>query len=166
MRRSLASLLLLFVAASNARGADDTASVLLYNTHTGERLRVGRYLPSPRALDRFLRSRKARRYTLMDPRLVLAAVTAARAHGRTAVHIISAFRPRALNEAMRLAGHKVARRSRHTSGQALDLRIPGLETRALCRYFDRVHGGGVGCYQGARFVHIDVGPRRRWGFGR
>jgi len=138
------------------------APVVIINSHTGSKLTVTSHLPSPRTLNRFFRCAHDRRYTLMDPRLMLAAVNAARHFGQTRIVIISAFRTRRLNEEMRTKSHKVALRSRHVHGQALDLRILGVDTAVLCEYLRSVHKGGVGCYPRLRFVHVDVGPVRKW----
>lgn len=98
----------------------------------------------------------------MDPRLVFMAIQAAYYFGQSRVEIVSAFRTAILNEAMRAENHHVALRSRHINGQALDLRIPSVDTRLLCGYFKSLEVGGVGCYEKLRFVHIDVGPVRFW----
>lgn len=158
---AVAALMSLLPASASARPAEGT--VTLRNAHTRETLRVpAGTLPSPRKLNGLLRCHVDKRYTLMDPRLVAAAIEAANHfHART-VDIVSAFRTGRRNSAMRQAGHSVARRSRHVHGQALDLRLPGVRVSELCDHFDRTHRGGVGCYPELRFVHIDVGPDRRW----
>ncbi|MCC6748531.1 MAG: YcbK family protein [Deltaproteobacteria bacterium] len=141
----------------------EAGGVLLVNLRTGERLEVAPFpLPPPAALNRFFRCGRDRRYTLMDPRLVLSLLDAAKRLSRRRVEVLSAFRTRGLNEALREAGHKVALRSRHVHGQALDIRLPGVPVTDLCAYFRRYPPGGVGCYHKQGFVHIDVGPVRFW----
>lgn len=153
---------LLLLVAPPAHAAP--GKIIFVHLHSGERLAVDpQALPSPRRLNRFLRCRSARKYTLMDPRLVLAAAHAARHFRRSKVAVLSAFRSAEVNLTLYKKGHKVALRSRHMAGQALDLRIPGVAIDALCRYFRSMKLiGGVGCYRRLNFVHIDVGPRRRW----
>ena len=139
--------------------------VELVNLQSGERLQVpADRIPAPSILNRFLRCAPERRYTFMDPRLVVAAIQAALAHGQ---RVSSGARSRVSarrcsTSRVRIEGRLVALRSRHLAGQALDLRIPGVSTEALCEHFKGIRLGGVGCYLGPRFVHVDVGPVRAW----
>ena len=60
-----------------------------------------------------------------------------------------------------------ARRSQHVHCTAADFYIPGVNKYSLARYMKRLPGrGGVGTYSGNRTVHLDVGPRRSWHWGR
>ncbi len=155
--------LLFQLPCKQGRSEPQASYVVLINIHTREKLKIPHgKIPSPSVLNRFLRCPADKRYTLMDPRLVLKATEAARAFGTTHVKIISAFRTARLNEAMRAEGHQVALKSRHINGQALDLRFPGVKIQEVCAHFKRVKLGGVGCYKRANFVHIDVGPVRSW----
>jgi uncharacterized protein YcbK (DUF882 family) len=157
------ALSLLAVTPSSPAPAARVRSVLFVNLHTGERLRVDPdALPPPNRLNRFLRSHADKRYTLMDPRLVREAARTARRFGKRHVQIISAFRSRHVNTRMYRRGRGVAKRSRHMHGQALDFRVVGLKTKQLCRHLRRRRFGGVGCYHKLRFVHLDVGPVRKW----
>jgi uncharacterized protein YcbK (DUF882 family) len=47
-------------------------------------------------------------------------------------------------------------------GEAIDIRIPGVSTSQLRNIALSLHRGGVGYYPESRFVHVDVGPVRRW----
>lgn len=156
--------LLLFPAVAVVDATARGHAVTLTNIHTRERLqlRPGR-IPSPSVLNRFFRCKRDRKYTLMDPRLVVLAAASARHFGKRKVQVISAFRTSRQNAAMRAEGRNVALRSRHIHGQALDFRVVGVSTRALCRHLRRLRAGGVGCYARARFVHIDFGRARTWG---
>ncbi len=159
MARLLAAWIALLPQAATAR----PAAIDLYYPQTGETLRVAvGHLPAPAVLNRFLRSPRDRRYTLMDPRLVAAALQAARQLGAARVIVVSAFRSREINEEMRASSPGVALRSRHLAGQALDLSLPGVPLQTLCEHFRARRLGGVGCYPTLGFVHIDVGPVRSW----
>lgn len=159
----IARSILFFLLGTQAAWGKPPAHVELVNARTNERLEVrADHLPSPSVINRFFRCAKDRRYTLMDPRLVQGVVVAANRLGARRVVILSAFRTSRYNEERRERGHRVALRSRHIHGQALDLRIPGVPTKRLCRYFREGWRGGVGCYEKPRFIHIDVGPVRTW----
>jgi uncharacterized protein YcbK (DUF882 family) len=159
--RKVSLLCLLCSLPANLEGRTDTVVLVHAHTHETLKVRSGR-LPSPARINRFLRCARDRKYTLMDPRLIAAAVAAARRFKKRRVLVLSAFRTSRLNAELRAEGRNVALRSRHVNGQALDLRIAGTETRDLCRYFVSLELGGVGCYERARFIHIDVGPVRYW----
>jgi len=148
-------------ASRPAVAADETVELVYLQTGARLVVRVD-HLPSPSTLNRFLRCPSERRYTLMDPRLIVRAVEAARTFGVPRVEIVSAFRTAGLVEAQRAAGRTVTLRSRHINGQALDIRLPGVDTEALCTHFLTRRQGGVGCYRRSRFIHIDVGPTRSW----
>lgn len=160
--RTLATILCIAAACAPLTANASDAIVLSY-PQTGETLRVPvGHLPAPAVLNRFLRSPRDRRYTLMDPRLVAAAILAARELGVARVVIHSAFRSPRINEELRASGRGVALRSRHLAGQALDLSLPGVPLATLCEHFRARRLGGVGCYPSLGFVHIDVGPIRSW----
>jgi uncharacterized protein YcbK (DUF882 family) len=46
--------------------------------------------------------------------------------------------------------------------EAIDIRVPGVTTRELQSAALALHRGGVGYYGRSKFVHVDVGPVRRW----
>lgn len=142
--------------------ASPRRAVKVVNVHTRETIKVpaGR-IPSPSVINRFFRCWRTRKYTHVDPRLVVAAVQAARSLRSSKVIVLSAFRTLKANQ--EIGG---ALRSYHMNGQALDIRLKGVSTRALCIFFRRQKLGGVGCYWTRRFVHIDVGPVRTWTRGK
>jgi uncharacterized protein YcbK (DUF882 family) len=47
-------------------------------------------------------------------------------------------------------------------GEAMDIRIPGVELADLRDAGLGLGRGGVGFYPGSDFVHVDVGRVRRW----
>jgi zinc D-Ala-D-Ala carboxypeptidase len=56
-----------------------------------------------------------------------------------------------------------ASKSYHTSCMAADFFIPGVSKAKLIQYARRMSGiGGLGCYPGKKFIHIDVRDRK-WG---
>ncbi|MBY4675280.1 YcbK family protein [Marinobacterium arenosum] len=140
------------------------------NLHTGEKLLTSFWTPDgyqPDALqsiNHVLRDHRADLSTQMDIRLLeMLAELRRRLGTHELFHVISAYRSPQTNEMLRNKGHKVAKRSFHTKGQAIDIRIPGIELRDLHRAALSLKHGGVGLYTGSDFVHVDVGPVRRWG---
>jgi uncharacterized protein YcbK (DUF882 family) len=80
--------------------------------------------------------------------------------------IISGYRHPKYNAALRMAGHNVAKNSRHMAGQAADVKSYYMPPAELHAEFKRlielgiIHDGGLGLYRA--FVHYDIGPSRRW----
>ena len=139
------------------------------HTHTGERVRVvyadgGRYLDEGLAeLNRFLRDWRTGEVYPIDPRVLdvlHAARTALKPDG--VFELISGYRSPKTNDALRSKSGGVAKRSLHMQGRALDVRLPGVETRDLRDFFLGLRQGGVGYYARSNFVHIDTGRVRRW----
>jgi uncharacterized protein YcbK (DUF882 family) len=56
----------------------------------------------------------------------------------------------------------VAKHSYHTLGQAVDVRIPGVQLAHLRKAALNLKVGGVGYYPHDNFVHLDTGPVRSW----
>ena len=56
----------------------------------------------------------------------------------------------------------VASNSQHLHGKAIDVRLRGLDTRALRDTALQLSRGGVGYYAQSDFVHVDTGRVRYW----
>jgi uncharacterized protein YcbK (DUF882 family) len=78
------------------------------------------------------------------------------------VEILSGYRDPKYNRLLRKKGREVARQSRHTRGQAVDFRLAGVGTTHLRDWLVARRAYGVGVYPDSGFVHLDVGPARRW----
>lgn len=78
------------------------------------------------------------------------------------VTLLSGYRSPATNNMLRTRMRTVAKKSYHTRGQAMDLRIPGVELKYLYRAAMSMKAGGVGYYPKSNFLHIDTGPFRNW----
>ena len=48
------------------------------------------------------------------------------------------------------------------AGEAMDIRIPGVDLTHLRDAALSLQRGGVGFYPGSDFVHVDIGRVRRW----
>ena len=78
------------------------------------------------------------------------------------IDIVCGYRTPWSNNYLREHGHGVALHSQHMEAKAIDIRIPGVPTAEVRDTALALHRGGVGYYQQSDFVHVDVGPVRRW----
>lgn len=81
--------------------------------------------------------------------------------GALEVRITSGYRSKKTNNMLRRSSSKVARRSLHMQGRAIDFSLPNVSIRDLSKTAKTICPGGVGTYN--TFVHIDSGPKRAWG---
>jgi uncharacterized protein YcbK (DUF882 family) len=142
----------------------------MYHLHSHESIdvtyRVGnRYVPSALAmLDNFLRDDRNGDVAVFDPHEfdVLHALMEKlhRPHG--VIDIVCGYRSPETNEFLHDTTRGVAEHSQHMQGKAIDIRVPGVSTRRLDRAALSLRDGGVGYYPHSHFVHVDVGPVRRW----
>jgi len=141
----------------------------LFNTHTGERLNVcyfddGAYRPEAlKRVNYIMRDHRTGDVARIDPRL-LDQLYAIRCRLRTQqdIHVISGYRSSTTNEKLRNTTAGVARKSLHTCGQAIDIRLPGMHTRKLRDTCVAMRAGGVGFYPDSNFIHLDTGRFRTW----
>ncbi len=163
------SILPLPALAATFRSADAKRTLAFFNTHTQETLNVCYYDQCsyrPEALDKInhiLRDFRADEILPIDPLLLdqLFALKT-RIHPRTPFHVISGYRTPATNAMLRKVTTGVARTSLHTKGQAIDIRLPGYNTRRLRDLSIQLKAGGVGYYPESDFVHLDTGKLRAW----
>ena len=143
----------------------------LFNTHTNESLNV-KYLGQDGqfdqaaliALNHFFRCHTDEKQAAMNPELFALLDQIQDHFGRDkTLQIISGYRSPQLNAYLHSRSNGVAKNSRHMLGQAIDIRIPGVPARVVYQYAWSLQRGGVGCYTGSNFVHVDVGPVRTWG---
>ena len=136
----------------------------------GERLRVrvldekGRVLEQGRQrLAWILRSSTDDRVALPRPELVKLLYRVAERFGREReITVISGFRSPEYNALRTRQSKQVGKESRHMKGEAIDIRIEGVAITRLHRYVLSLKAGGVGFYADSQFVHMDIGPVRRW----
>ena len=76
--------------------------------------------------------------------------------------IISGYRSAASNAMLRRASTGVAKRSLHTQGRAIDVRLTDIDTARLRDAALALELGGVGYYRKSDFVHLDTGRVRSW----
>lgn len=142
----------------------------LYNTHTGERVdivfrRGDAYLPTAIAqLEQHLRDHRTGDVHAFDPALfdLLADLAAAVDRPGAEFQVISGYRSPTTNEMLRRRTTGVAKNSLHVKAQAIDVRLPGVDTATLRDAALDLERGGVGYYASSDFIHVDTGRVRRW----
>lgn len=77
-------------------------------------------------------------------------------------HIVSGYRSPETNAILQKRSKYVAKHSLHMQGEAVDIRIPGYDTRRLRNVCMKLKAGGVGYYRKSDFVHLDIGLVRHW----
>jgi uncharacterized protein YcbK (DUF882 family) len=142
----------------------------MYHTHTNERLEVvfrrgNAYVPEGlRQLNRFLRDSRTAEVHTYDPKVfdLLYDLEAAVGRPNAEIEIICGYRTPKTNEYLRSTTRGVAKSSRHARAEAIDFRILGTNTAFLRDTALELRRGGVGYYATSNFIHVDVGPVRRW----
>lgn len=148
---------------------NQTHSLSLTNLHTGESLNStfyaeGQYQETNlKALDFLLRDHRNNQVHQIDRRLLKLLHELQLNFGGKPIHVISGYRSPESNEKLRAKSTKVAKKSYHMKGQAIDIRIPGVPLKSLHQASLAQQAGGVGLYTRSEFIHLDVGPVRQWG---
>src|SRR5271154_1678206 len=144
----------------------------LYNTHTAERIdivyrRGDDYIPTALAkLDYFLRDHRTGDVRHFDPHLydILYDLTSSIGHPDGEIDIVCGYRTSSTNESLRAHTTGVAKNSLHIQAEAIDLRMPGIDTLTLRQAALGLHRGGGGYYPHSDFIHVDTGRVRQWCF--
>ena len=135
----------------------------LFNIHTREALPIlAKRTPAAALQERFFRDRGFGATRALDPRLLETVLAAAAEFAAPRIDVISAYRSPKMNESLGKKGRHVATESRHTLGEAIDFSVPGVPARRVGEWLWQSFDGGLGVYDEDGFVHIDVGPKRRW----
>ncbi len=143
--------------------------VSFHNAHTKQKFsgvyRVGdQYVPE--AFDKIsyiLRDFRTGEVFPMDPRVIdVLSLVQKKTRSRNSFEILSGYRSPRTNAMLRKGTSGVAKNSYHMYGQALDIRLPGFNTRQLRNEAQKIRAGGVGYYARSNFVHVDTGDVRSW----
>jgi uncharacterized protein YcbK (DUF882 family) len=149
----------------------DTAPkwVSLYNLHTDEKLQAvywenGTYVPDAlQALNKVLRDHRTGEVAPMNVQLFdLLTDIHRKTETKTAFQIISGYRSPSSNRLLSERSGEVAKRSLHMDGKAMDIYLEDVALDHLRAAALDLKRGGVGYYPDSKFVHVDVGPFRRW----
>ncbi len=156
-------------AVTGKATAASTRSLAFVNINTGDSGKFlywenGQYIPEMlKQISHALRDPRNGEVHDMSPELLdLVVNLTRRLNTGSPVHIVSAFRSQATNDGMAAKSRSVAKRSYHMDGMAIDLRIPGRGLAQVRGAALQLAAGGVGYYPRSNFVHVDVGPVRRW----
>ena len=156
-------------AWGSAAAAARPRELSLYHLHTGEKLKVEYYdgrsyrVDALSEINTYLRDFRTGEIHEIDPHLLDALHDVQASLGRKGTfEIVSGYRYPATNAALRKKSKRVAKRSLHMQGKAIDIRLPGVETLKLRRAAMDLRCGGVGYYAKSNFIHIDTGRVRYW----
>jgi uncharacterized protein YcbK (DUF882 family) len=149
--------------------AASTRTLALVNLNTGDSGKFlywenGQYIPEAlRDISMALRDARNGEVHDISPELIdLVVRLQQKLNTGNPMHVVSAFRSQETNDQMAARSRGVAKRSYHLDGMALDLRVPGRGLNQVRGAALQLAGGGVGYYPRGNFVHVDVGPVRRW----
>lgn len=158
----------MFGGAARAAAAEPR-TLSLFNLHTGEKLKAtyfegGDYVPDAlEAMNHLLRDFRTGDIHPIAPNLLdLVNTLQSRLETSQTVHVISGYRSPLTNAALHERSAGVASHSLHMKGQAMDIRMPGVELVHLRNAALDLQRGGVGYYPASDFVHVDIGRVRRW----
>jgi uncharacterized protein YcbK (DUF882 family) len=142
----------------------------LRHMHTDERVSIA-YRKGDRyqrdaleKLNRFMRDHRTNDKAAMDPQLfdLLYDLQVRAGHPDAEFEIFSAYRSPRTNAMLRRTSRRVARRSLHMSGKAVDIHLAGCSNRKARDLAISLGRGGVGYYPRSSFLHVDTGPVRNW----
>ena len=162
------------LGGADAGSAGEQFHLRMHHLHTGESIdvvyRIGdRYVPGAlEKLNYFLRDHRTQDGSDYDPKEfdLLHELMAKLNRPDGVIDIVCGYRTPWSNAFLRhgTVASGVAQHSQHMLAKAIDIRVPGVTTAALRDAALSLHEGGVGYYPVSQFVHVDVGPVRRWSF--
>lgn len=157
------------IARNTASAKTGPRALRFDNLHTGEKASVeywadGRYLPDGlKEVNFILRDFRNGEEHIIDPRLLdLLHQLHANVDSTQPFEVISGYRSPKTNAMLRAEGHGTASKSYHMKGMAIDVRLGDVALTDLHQAALVMRSGGVGFYPSSDFVHVDVGPVRRW----
>ncbi len=141
----------------------------MHNLNTGEHLATvfyqnGEYSQEGlNKINKFLRDYRTGEVTKIDPKLMMLVYRITRRLKFDGyIEVISGYRSKKTNNKLRRQGRNVAKKSMHSEGKAIDIKLPGVSTKRLRNIAQAFRSGGVGYYPNDGFVHVDTGDLRSW----
>jgi uncharacterized protein YcbK (DUF882 family) len=158
------------LSAKAALTQGSTARTLkLHHLHTGEKVSItyyssGWYHPDAlHELNVFLRDFRTNDIVPIDRDLFdLLHTLHNRIETAEPFEIVSGYRSPETNQMLMRTTRGVAVHSLHTTGMAVDVRVPGRTAQHVYAAARNLQLGGVGYYPRSDFVHLDVGRVRTW----
>lgn len=149
---------------------DSDMTLAFNNLHTGESLKTtffaeGQFIDEGiQAISYLLRDHRNNQVGLMNPELMVMLHDLQQTLGATKpFEVISGYRSAETNAMLSQRSNKVAKKSLHMQGKAIDIRIPGIQLTNVHTAARQMNQGGVGLYTRSNFVHLDTGRPRFWG---
>jgi uncharacterized protein YcbK (DUF882 family) len=164
------------LAGAPSLAGGETRTISLYHIHTKERLTVtymvnGRYVPSAmKQINHLMRDWRRNETVLIDPKTIdLIWELHADLGSKAPINIVCGYRSPKTNAFLKRIGRKVAGKSQHMNGKAIDFFFPDVQTKKIRNVALAHRMGGVGYYSSAGgptgFIHADSGKVRQWGPG-
>ncbi|MDO8843950.1 MAG: DUF882 domain-containing protein [Methylicorpusculum sp.] len=157
------------IANASVRRFPVYKTLAFQNMHTGDKLKLtyfeqGRYISEAlQEINYLLRDYRSGDVHPIDPALLDQLYDLRMMLGvNKPFNILSAYRSPSTNAILRKQTHGVAKHSLHMQGKAVDIRLPGVDTRKIRNAALAMRQGGVGYYGHSDFVHIDTGDFRTW----
>ena len=152
----------------------ETRTISMVHQHTKESITVtymqnGRYVPSAmKKLNYLLRDWRRNETVTIDPKTIdLLWELHADLGSKQPIHIVCGYRSSKTNAFLKRIGRKVAGKSQHMRGKAIDFFFPDVSTLKIRNSALARSVGGVGYYRSAGgptgFLHADSGNVRHWG---
>jgi uncharacterized protein YcbK (DUF882 family) len=160
-----------FAAPAILGSKELNARILSFDCYnTGQQLKKiaywvdGDYVPDAlAAISKALRDWRANEVHPIDPKVLDVIHTIGRRlETNCEFELISGYRSPRTNAMLHKIDSGVATHSLHMKGQATDISLPGRSLRKLYEAALALRAGGVGYYPDSNFIHVDVGPVRRW----
>jgi uncharacterized protein YcbK (DUF882 family) len=140
-----------------------------FHTHTNKKLAItysenNRYIPSALSkINSFLSDFRSGKVHPIDPKLLdILFSLQCNTGSKGTFEVISGYRSPETNEKLRNRSNGVAKRSLHTKGQAIDIRLQDVNCKKIRDCAMALQCGGVGYYGKSNFVHLDTGRIRAW----
>ncbi|MHA1539765.1 MAG: YcbK family protein [Alphaproteobacteria bacterium] len=147
----------------------ETRSLKLLNTHTGERANVvfwenGSHIyEALNEINTIFRDHRTGDVAHIDLHLLDRLYEIQQRTGNHSEYrIVSGYRSPATNKMLMKKSSRVAKKSMHTRGKAVDITLSGTSTKNLRKAALSLKSGGVGYYPSSKFVHLDTGATRNW----
>lgn len=149
----------------------NTKTLKLHDVHLNKKItstfyKNGKYIEKEiQKLNKFLKDRRTNEYTKIHYDLynLLHDIQKNIAKNEY-ISFVSAYRSQKTNKDLTKKFQTVSKKSLHTQGKAIDIRVSGVKLSKLKKYVMSLKKGGVGYYpdKDNNFVHIDVGRVRYW----